>query len=384
MKVLLVPDLPLERWPSMDRYAHRLAQGLDEHVRDVAVTVAGRIDPLTVDPTGDDAALPASGLGTSPPTSVWRELRRYAARYVAYPRHVRRLPGDVLHVLDHSYAHMLLADSSRPTVITVHDLLPAFSVKKTARGVRERLRNRLLNRVLTGLRRADAYIVATDWIKGELADFLGDDHRIHRVPYGVDEAFFGQSPVPRAEFRERFGIPEAAFVILHVGSVGPRKNLPIVIHTLAALRTAGVPAWFLQVGGTLTNAQSADIDARGLQGSVTLVGAAGEDVLRSAYRAADVLLFPSHYEGFGFPVLEAMASGLPAVASGAGALPEVAGDAAVIVNGREVEPYVAAVQQILDNPSWRDQLVSRGLDRAPTFTWAAAARDTAEVYRTIA
>jgi glycosyltransferase involved in cell wall biosynthesis len=173
-------------------------------------------------------------------------------------------------------------------------------------------------------------------------------------------------------------------VILHVGSIGPRKNLPTVVRSLAALRAAGIPAWLLQVGGAFSEVQTAEIAALGVREWVTPLGATHEDILRSAYGAADVLLFPSLYEGFGFPILEAMASGLPTIASSAGALPEVGGDAGVIVDGHETEPYVTALRRVLDNPSWRDQLVSRGKARAQGFTWAAAARKTAEVYRKIA
>ncbi len=368
----------------MDRYANRMAACLTL-VEGVHVTIAGPIDTLTAEHTGAPrVTILDPGSARRLPASGWREMRRYARRYVSYPRRVRRMPADVLHVLDHSYAHILLGDQRRPSVVTVHDLLPAISVREKAATVKERFRNWMLTRVLKGLRRADAFIVGTEWIRAELAEFLGDEHRIHIVPFGVDPAFFEPPPILRAAFRKRSGIPDDAFVILHVGSVGPRKNLPTVVRSLAALRASGISAWLLQVGGAFSDVQIADIAALGVREWVTPLGATHEDILRSAYGAADVLLFPSLYEGFGFPVLEAMASGLPAIASGAGALPEVGGDAAVIVSGHEAEPYVTALRRVLDNPGWRDQLVSRGKARAQEFTWAAAARKTAEVYRKIA
>lgn len=384
LEVLLVPDLPIEGWPSMDRYANRMAACLTR-VQDVHVNVAGPIDTLTAEHSGAPrVAILDLGSARRIPVSGWREVRRYARRYVSYPHRVRRIPADVMHVLDHSYAHILLGDQRRPSVVTVHDLLPAISVREKATTGKERFRNWLLTRVLKGLRRADAFIVGTEFIRTELAEFLGDEHRIHIVPYGVDPAFFEPPPIMRAAFRKRSGIPDDAFVILHVGSIGPRKNLPTVVRSLAALRAAGIPAWLLQVGGAFSKVQIADITALGVREWVTPLGTTHEDILRSAYGAADVLLFPSLYEGFGFPILEAMASGLPAIASSAGALPEVGGDAAVIVGGIEAEPYVTALRRVLDNPGWRDQLVSRGKARARGFTWAAAAEKTAEVYRKIA
>ena len=127
--------------------------------------------------------------------------------------------------------------------------------------------------------------------------------------------------------------------------------------------------------------QQTDINRRALGNVVRAPGSTDESELRAAYRAADVLLFPSHYEGFGLPVLESMASELPVVNSGAGGLTELSGDAAVIVGGREVEPYVEALARIADDEAWRNELVQRGIERAKQFRWSETARKTADVYR---
>jgi glycosyltransferase involved in cell wall biosynthesis len=166
--------------------------------------------------------------------------------------------------------------------------------------------------------------------------------------------------------------------------VVPRKNIPAVIAAVAGLRAQRLDAWLLQLGGRFTPEQRRDLAAAGLEPFTRFVPEAPERELRAGYRAADVLLFPSHYEGFGFPVLEAMACGTPVVTSGAGGLAEVAGDAAVVVGGRESGPYVEALRQIATRADWRERLVSRGLERARRFTWHDAARRTAEVYRDVA
>ncbi len=382
---LLVPDLPLERWPSMDRYATRLAGNLRRHVPNLELTIAGKIAGLTVDPDNSLAGVRVSDpAGRSIAAPGWRELRRYVTRYWTYPRKVRRMAGDVMHVLDHSYGHILRGKRDRPALVTVHDLLPLITVRRGARSLRERLRNRLLDRVLEGLHRADAWIVGTEWLKGELAGWLERDQGIHVVPFGVDDAFFEPAEESRGATRERWGLPQSAFVVLHVGSVGERKNIPTVIAAVAGLRDTGVEAWLLQVGGSFTAAQRAELAQRGLEGYVKSVGEAAEPDLRAAYRASDALLFPSKYEGFGFPVLEAMASEIPVVCSGAGGLAEVAGEEAIVVGGRETKPYVDALRRLAEDKQWRDGLVARGRERAGRYRWADTARRTAEVYRNLA
>ncbi len=385
-RVLLVPDLPAERWPSMDRYASRLARHLHTAAPDLDLTLAGEIADLTVDPGAGPAAIRVSGPTAAPALPApggLREAKRYLQRYWNYPRRIRRMKGQVLHVLDHSYAHILLG-KRRPAVVTVHDLLPVMTVQRGGRALNVRIRNWLLRRVLDGLRHADGWIVATEWLRGELAEWLRREEGIHVIPFGVDDAFFEPAAVAREETRSRWQIPQDALVVLHVGSVGPRKNLPTVIAAVHGLRQAGHNAWLLQVGGELDEAQHADLVTRKIARYARTVGEAQEPELRAAYRAADVLLFPSHYEGFGFPVLEAMATGLPVVTSGAGGLAEVAGDAAVVVGGRETEPYIAALKRLVGNPAWRAQLVSRGEERARRFRWSETARKTAEVYRALA
>ncbi len=368
----------------MDRYALRLVDGLAAEAPDVDVVLASEINPLTAasaEKTGGARSPESIGLGSRIGRS---EFKRYFSRYWSYLRRLKRRRADLVHVLDHSYAHILAAQKDTPSLVTVHDLIPVLTVQRKSVGLRHTIRNRLLEWVLARLRDATGWIVATEWLRSELAEWLGKDEGIHVIPYGVDGAFLERPSQDRGEIRRRFGIPEAAFVVLHVGSVGPRKNIGAVLAAVDGLRKAGIEAWLLQVGGTFTRQQRADIETRFLQDSMTAVGATEESDLRLAYRAADVLLFPSHYEGFGFPVLEAMASELPAVNSGAGGLAEVSGDAAVIVGGREVQPYVEAVSEIASNESRREELVRRGVEQARKFRWAETARKTAAVYRELA
>jgi glycosyltransferase involved in cell wall biosynthesis len=377
----------------MDKYAHRLHDWLESSDLGFHVRLAAHIGALTRDSTGrrDSGPREAFVRWWTQPVDPSRLVlpaplhgpQRWAARYYFYPWRVKREAKrtDLIHVLDHSYAHMIETAGRRPVVVTVHDLMPVVVLRSPTGGGgwREGVRNRFLRQALKSLRQADAYIVGTEWLKRELATWLGTDKNIFVVPFGVDRAFYGESTVARERGRHDWRIPEDAFVVLHVGSTVDRKNVPLVIQTLARLRQQ-TDAYLLQVGGRFTAEQEQLIDRLELRNVVRSVASADETALRRAYRAADVLLFPSLYEGFGFPVLEAFASGLPVVTSGAGALKEVAAGAAVVVEGRDPGDYVHALER-LDDPDEREELVEKGWARARQFTWQKTATLTAEVYK---
>lgn len=395
--VLLVPDLPLERWAAMDKYAHRLHDWLESSDLGFQVRLAAHIGALTRDSVGRrGSAGEQRGDRRKAFVSWWSQPvdpsrvilpspfhgpQQWAARYYFYPWRVKREAKrvDLVHVLDHSYAHMIETAGRRPVVVTVHDLMPVVVLRSPTDGWREGVRNRFLRQALKALRQADAYIVGTEWLKHELATWLGNDKNISVVPFGVDRAFFGESSGARERSRRDWRIPEDAFVVLHVGSTVNRKNVPLVIQTVARLRQQ-TDAYLLQVGGRFSAEQDQLIDRLDLRRVVRSVASADETALRRAYRAADVLLFPSLYEGFGFPVLEAFASGLPVVTSGAGGLKEVAGGAAVVVEGRDPGDYVHALER-LDDADEREELVQKGWERARQFTWQRTAALTADVYK---
>jgi len=381
----------------MDKYAHRLHDWLESGDFGLNVRLAAHIGALTRDSVGrrgsaaeqrSDRRKAFVRWWTQPvdPSRVilpgpFHGPQQWAARYYFYPWRVKREAKrvDLVHVLDHSYAHMIETAGRRPVVVTVHDLMPVVVLRSPQDGWREGVRNRFLKQALKALRQADSYIVGTDWLKKELATWLGNDKNIHVVPFGVDRAFFGESTVARERGRRDWRIPEEAFVVLHVGSTVDRKNVPLVIQTVARLRQQ-TEAYLLQVGGRFTAEQEQLIDRLDMRSAVRSIASADETALRRAYRTADVLLFPSLYEGFGFPVLEAFASGLPVVTSGAGGLKEVSGGAAVVIEGRDPADYVHALEK-LDDLDEREELIQRGWARARQFTWQKTAQMTAEVYK---
>jgi glycosyltransferase involved in cell wall biosynthesis len=353
-RVLLVPDLALEGWRSMDRYAAALA---------------GRIDGVT-------AASEAGRIGGP----------RYLARYVRYPAALRRHRPAAVHIADHSYAHCLRAFPRVPSVVTLHDLFPLEVLAAGGGGIRAAVRDRLLRWVVSWARRADRWIAGSRFTAGEAVRLLGvSADRMTVIPYGVDEAF-SRRPAEEAIARRRSdwlrsaGAAFGARIILHVGSCEPRKDVETALRTIGHLRAGGMEAILVQIGGRFSPAQRKAAAEAGVAAHLIQEPFVDESALIAAYHAADALILPSSYEGFGLPALEAAAAGLPVVTSGAGGLTEAAGPSAPIAPAGDTAAFAATLARILGDESVRSALTEAGRAHAARHSWDTTARLTAEVY----
>ena len=349
--LLLVPDLALEHWAGVDRYAAGLVGRLPE------------------------AAWPEEAAAIQGP--------RYLARYGLYPLALARYRPALVHVLDHSYAHCLSSFPGIPSVVTVHDFQPLRELAQSGRSLRIRLRDRLLAWVMGWARRADRLIAVSGFTAFEACRVLElPPERVRVVPHAVDESFL-QRPADGVVAARRcgwVGQGSRTVVLLHVGSCVPRKNVEAAIRTLALLRQGGADARLVQIGGRFSFEQRAAIDEDRLGPFVRQEPSVTEDALVAAYAAADVVILPATYEGFCLPALEAMAVGAPLVTSGAGAIAEVVGDAAVIVEPPDARGLADGVQRLLSDSALRADLVARGRQRARRRTWADVVAETRAVY----
>lgn len=360
-----------ERSLSMKLYADRLSQGLNDHC------VVKHIIPWH-----------PSSISNSTPGVASKALD-YVARYGIYPPSLLRRRSDIFHVIDHAYAHLLGCLPASRTVVTCHDLMllklarESFVPSNTVPPVA----SRLLNFSLRFLKRAAIVIADSQATADDLAKYLKiPQEQIRVVHLGIDPLFAPTSfPDERQAAREQLGFDERP-VLLHVGNNWFYKNLEGVIKALALLQadSSGRSPILVKVGKGLTPKQRKLACELGVAERIRELGVLDSEELRAIYWTTDVLVFPSWWEGFGWPPLEAMACGTPVVCSDRGSLGEVAGDAALIVNPEEPEAIADAVSRVLKDMNLRQSLILKGLERAKQFTWERAAEQTFQVYQEIA
>lgn len=348
----------------MENYADGLLTGFQEN-RDDEVEVVPLSGPR----------LPLAGQGW------WGRAGLLAVRTVAYPLRAWAAQGQVNHVVDHSYGHLVHFLNPARTVVTVHDLAPLGAPEP---GGRWGVSARLWRWSLQGTLRAARLIADSAFTREELLRWTGyPAGRIVVIPCGVAPAFrpLENESALRA-VRERYDLPEGR-LLLHVGHEAPRKNLAGLLQALAHVVQAARDVHLVQVGAQPGKDEEALVAQLGLQGRVCWLGTVPGRDLPALYNLATCFAFPSLYEGFGLPVLEAMACGTPVVCSHLASLPEVAGDAAYLADPREPTALAQALLEVLEDAALRRRLREAGLRRAATFTWARTAAATANVYREV-
>ena len=230
---------------------------------------------------------------------------------------------------------------------------------------------------------ADAVIAVSEATCRDLIElYQTPPAKIKVLYHGVSSNFRPViEPLQIQEVRQKYGLGQSPF-ILSVGTVQPRKNYQRLIQALAQVKgeiklvIAGGKGWSYE--NIL-----AEVDKQGLQGRVHFPGFVAEADLPALYSAATIFVYPSLYEGFGLPILEAMACGLPVIASDQSSLPEVVGKAGLLIKPGEVEAIATAINRLLGDEALRQALSSAGLARAAEFTWDKMAAQLVELYQQV-
>jgi len=265
-----------------------------------------------------------------------------------------------------------------PTVVTVHDLTVVLRPDEH----RFKVRWSQLPFLERSMDRAGRIIADSRSTADDLLSQFPDASRgkVEVIHLGVGPEYRPADAETVAEIRRELGAPEG--YLLFVGTLEPRKNLPTLLNAWEVLRDAD-PDFppLLLAGGTGWHSDKVQRRIERLTGhGVRHLGRPSDAELVRAYQGATAFAYPSLYEGFGLPVLEAMACGVPCVTADVSSLPEVVGDAGLLVNPRDVAELAAALQRLIGEPTLAADLAARGRERARRFTWERAARLHAEVF----
>jgi glycosyltransferase involved in cell wall biosynthesis len=284
----------------------------------------------------------------------------------------------------HCPLNVLPVGSACPVVLTIHDL-SFIRFPDRFNAIKQRYLAALTRYSAHRARRIVADSAAT---KLDVVEAFGiPAEKVDVVYSGVERDF---RPLDRsnqadaatlAEFRTRHGLPE--HMILYLGTLEPRKNVDTLVAAYSAVVKAGLPHTLVLAGGKGWQYEAIfrAVDEHGLQDRVLFPGYVSREEQPHWYNAADLFVYPSQYEGFGLPPLEAMACGVPVITSNASSLPEVVGDAGMTVDAGDVEALGEAMLAVLADAARADRMRASGLARASTFTWQAAAEACVRAYR---
>jgi len=307
----------------------------------------------------------------------WRRVLRGLHRELVYmpiqlPRRAARAGADLLHCP----VGVAPTRSRLPLVITVHDVMvlehPEWFTRANA--IQQRL---VLPRALAAAARV---IAPSRYTRARLLDTCDIDPAIvDVVPNGVGPMF--RPGEASAAVLERLGVQRP--YVLNVGTLQPRKNLVAALGAFGRVVTDGASHTLVVAGarGWRDEAVVAALREPATRARVHVLGRVSDEDLVELYRGADCLLFPSLYEGFGLPVLEAMACGTPVICADRTSLPEVAGEAGVLVDPEDPAAFATELRELLASPARRQELAAAGIRRARQFTWHRAAELTVAAYR---
>ena len=307
--------------------------------------------------------------------------------YVEFRAIVRRLGCDVAHI---PHLFWMPRGLACPYVLTVHDLLEHMYGSRNFSSLRRSLHFYLTRRVLRGAARVMA---VSQFTKSEIEKLLAiPDARIEVVYNAIDERFLHghATEADRQLIAERYQVNYP--FLLYAGAIRPHKNVVRIIEAFSALKSElakerrFADLKLIIIGDDLSNNPRLrrTVVSGGVQNDVRFLGFVPIEVLRIFYDVAKIFVFPSLYEGFGLPPLEAMAHGTPVVTSNTSSLPEVVGNAALMVNPENVFEIRRALQQALLDPEVRDRMKRVGYEQAQRFSWESSVARILEIYREVA
>lgn len=360
--VLLIGDPPSERFHSMEIYAEAMERALRKRGEFEIKRFRWRDEP------------PGRG-------KIGRTFNLYCNRFVRYPGQLAGARADIYHILDHSYAHLIRRLAPQRTVITCHDLIP-LDMQEYCHSIGKRLCLAAFRHTVNHLKMACHIIADSQSTKNGIISHIGcQEKQISVIPLGIDDVFF--QSVHKSDDSEAPDKHKKKLVLQIGATREPYKNVANILRAFKALSEQDAAVSFTKVGLPYTAEQQDMIARLGLSSKIDYLGFVPGHQLPAVYRQASVLVVPSLTEGFGLPILEAMACGTPVVTTRRGSIPEVAGDAAVYVDPLDPLDIAGGIEKLLNDERLFRKMSQKGRARADEFRWSRTAEHVSQIYRSI-
>lgn len=279
---------------------------------------------------------------------------------------------DLYHIANQNMSILNFYSNIDKNIITVHDIAyfryPINSLQKAL--------SKLLYR---GFKNSNFLISISNSTKNDLIKYFKiSEEKIRVIYHGIDKAFKPLDQLDIEGIYTKYHLEKDCRYILHMGSNAPRKNIPTLIKAFYKLVIkAGMKNVKLL---KINNMDHGLIRKLNIEKYVRIIDHIPEEDLQKFYNLADLFVFPSLFEGFGFPPLEAMACGTPVITSNTSSLPEVVGNAGIMLQPNDIDGFAGAMYEVLMNENLRNDMIEKGLEQAKKFNWKKCARDTLEVY----
>jgi len=302
-----------------------------------------------------------------------------AVELFVYPFIVKQkvIESNIKHITRQDLSFLLELTNLEKTIVTCHDIIPIAYYNT---------RNPVWKLNAKGLKKAERIITVSEFSKKDISRYIKyPEEKIEIIPPAVDHNLYYQNR--DRSILEKYGIKENENVILYVGAEEPRKNIQLLIDSFRKLKNKIPQVKLLKVGMPnyigVRKKLLKQIESLGLQQDVIFAGYVSETDLAKIYNAVDLFVFPSLYEGFGMPPLEAMACGTPVITSNTSSLPEVVGNAAIITDPYDTEGLAEKMYTLLTDQTLCRSIIKKGLARSKVFSWEEAAKKTLEVYEQV-